>query len=231
MLDGEPQTDGSSWEVSNAESSNTYEGPFGSVTLTKDPVRFEFRDASGTLLTQTWNLSDEKGVVNSMTTPFSFVRSASNLHRHLAASFSLAPEEKLFGCGESFTRLNKRGQKLVLYTYDAYRSQTPNMYKPVPFFLSNRGYGMFVHTSAPLTLDLGGSYGEANVIYLGDDVLDLFFFFGSPKEVLSEYTALTGRAPLPSGPSACGWAARATPPRKRFATSRRSCASIGSLAM
>jgi alpha-D-xyloside xylohydrolase len=35
------------------------------------------------------------------------------------------------------------------------------------------------------------------VIYLGDDVLDLFFFFGSPKEVISEYTALTGRAPVP----------------------------------
>jgi hypothetical protein len=66
-----------------------------------------------------------------------------------------------------------------------------------PFFMSSRGYGMFVHTSAPLTLDLGGSYDEAAVIYLGDDVLDLFVFFGSPKEVLSEYTALTGRAPAP----------------------------------
>ena len=71
------------------------------------------------------------------------------------------------------------------------------MYKPVPFFMSSQGYGMFVHTSAPLTLDLGGSYGEATVIYLGDDELDLFFFFGSPKEILSEYTALTGRAPTP----------------------------------
>ena len=53
------------------------------------------------------------------------------------------------------------------------------MYKAVPFFLSSRGYGMFVHTSAPLTFDLGASYNEANVIYLGDDYLDLFFFFGS----------------------------------------------------
>jgi alpha-D-xyloside xylohydrolase len=71
------------------------------------------------------------------------------------------------------------------------------MYKPVPFFMSSRGYGMFVHTSAPLTFDLGASYNEANVIYLGDDYLDLFFFFGSPKEILSEYTALTGRSPMP----------------------------------
>ena len=35
------------------------------------------------------------------------------------------------------------------------------------------------------------------MIYLGDDQLDLFFFFGSPKEILSEYTALTGRATVP----------------------------------
>jgi len=192
-----PPTCDSSWEISEAESHTTYEGPFGSVSVDKDPVRFEFRDASGRLLTRTHNLADAKGVVNSMPTPFSFVRNASNLHRNFAASFTLSPDEKLFGGGESFTRLNKRGQKLVLYAYDAYSAQTPHMYKPVPFFVSSRGYGMFVHTSAPLTLDLGGSYDEANVIYLGDDVLDLFFFFGSPKEILSEYTALTGRAPVP----------------------------------
>ena len=136
-------------------------------------------------------------MVNTRPTPFSFVRDSSNLRRHIAASFTLSPDEKLFGGGESFTRLNKRGQRLVLWTYDAYSVQTPYMYKPVPFFMSSRGYGMFVHTSAPLTLDLGGSYDGANVIYLGDDVLDLFFFFGSPKEILSEYTALTGRATVP----------------------------------
>src|SRR5215204_4192907 len=192
-----PPTDDSSWQMSEAESHITYEGPYGSVSVHKDPVRFEFRDASGRLLTRTHNLADAKGVVNSMPTPFSFVRNASNLHRNFAASFTLSPDEKLFGGGESFTRLNKRGQKLVLYAYDAYSAQTPYMYKPVPFFVSSHGYGMFVHTSAPLTLDLGGSYDETNVIYLGDDVLDLFFFFGSPKEILSEYTALTGRAPVP----------------------------------
>ena len=196
MLGAELPT-GDSWEMSGDKSSTTYAGPHGSVKIDRDPVRFEFRVASGELLTRTWNLADARGVVNSMPTPFSFVRKSSNLHRHIAASFTLSPDEKLFGGGESFTRLNKRGQKMVLWTYDAYSAQTPNMYKPVPFFMSSRGYGMFVHTSAPLTLDLGGSYGEAAVIYLGDDVLDLFFFFGSPKEILSEYTALTGRAPTP----------------------------------
>src|SRR5215207_1792493 len=148
MLDGEPKAD-DSWEMSNAESATIYRSQFGSITVTHDPLRFEFHDASGRLLTSSRHLSDSMSVVNTRPTPFSFVRTASSLRRHLAASFSLAPDEKLFGCRESFTRLDKRGQKLILWTYDAYSAQTPDMYKPVPFFMSSRGYGMFVHTSAP----------------------------------------------------------------------------------
>src|SRR5918995_4077889 len=196
MLEDEPPTDGS-WRASDGGPSVAYRGPGGEVIVDKDPVRFEFRDAAGRLLTSTHNLADTTGVINARPTPLSFVRNTATFHRHIAASFGLSPGEKLFGCGESFTRLDKRGQKLVLWTYDAYSAQTPHMYKPVPFFMSSRGYGIFVHTSSPLTLDLGGSYAEANVIYLGDDTLDLFFFMGSPKEILSEYTALTGRAPTP----------------------------------
>jgi alpha-D-xyloside xylohydrolase len=196
MLVGEPPVD-DSWEARDEGAFVTYRGPSGSVIVGKDPMRFEFRDEAGKLLTSSHHLSDTSGVVNARPTPFSFVRNTATFHRHIAASFGLSPGEKLYGCGETFTRLDKRGQKLVLWTYDAYSSQTPNMYKPVPFFMSDRGYGMFVHTSAPLTFDLGNSHDGANVIYLGDDQLDLFFFFGSPKEILSEYTALTGRPAVP----------------------------------
>ncbi|HEY9141346.1 MAG TPA: alpha-xylosidase, partial [Bryobacteraceae bacterium] len=71
------------------------------------------------------------------------------------------------------------------------------MYKPIPFFMSSRGYGMFVHTSAPATFDFGASYGFSNQLLLGDDALDLFVFLGSPKEILDEYTDLTGKAAMP----------------------------------
>jgi alpha-D-xyloside xylohydrolase len=196
MLDGEPPTD-DSWEPADDGFSVVYKGSFGSVTAERDPFHLEFRDESGNLLTCTLHSSDAPGELNSLPIPLSFVRRSANLHRHLAVTFSLAPGEGLFGGGESFTRLDKRGQKMVLWTCDAYGAQTPYMYKPVPFFLSSRGYGVFVHTSAPTTLDLGHSYDGAATVFLGDDVLDLFFFFGSPKEVLSEYTALTGRSPTP----------------------------------
>ena len=47
MFDGEPPTDGSSWEPTDDGSSATYAGPFGSVTVERDPWHLEFRDTSG----------------------------------------------------------------------------------------------------------------------------------------------------------------------------------------
>jgi alpha-D-xyloside xylohydrolase len=71
------------------------------------------------------------------------------------------------------------------------------MYKPIPFFMSNRGYGMFVHTSAPATFDFGATYSFSNALLLGDDELDLFVFLGEPKDILNEYTNLTGKTAMP----------------------------------
>ena len=94
--------------------------------------------------------------------------------RSVAAVWRLSPDEKIFGCGESFTRLDKRGQKINLFMRDAMGAQTPVMYKPIPFFLSSEGYGVFLHTSAPITLDVGRSYDQSNAIYMEDDAIDMF---------------------------------------------------------
>jgi alpha-D-xyloside xylohydrolase len=129
--------------------------------------------------------------------PLSFVRAAEDLQRNFAASLALRPDEALFGCGESFTRLNKRGQRVPIWTYDAYSAQTARMYKPVPFFLSSQGWGALVHSAAPMTFDLGQGFDGAAVLYVADEVLDLLLFVGSPKQILSELTALTGRPQVP----------------------------------
>jgi alpha-D-xyloside xylohydrolase len=209
MLVGDPPQD-DSWRTRETDQEVTYASAAGAVRITRDPWHLELRDASGRLLTGTQNVWDSYCLINSDPTPFSFVRTADGLQRRLAATFTLAPDEKIYGCGESFTRLNKRGQKIPIWMIDAHSAQTPDMYKPIPFFLSSRGYGMFVHTSAPLTFDFGCSYDGANTIYLGDDELDLFVFFGSPKEILSEYTALTGRSPVPPLWSFGLWMSRIT---------------------
>jgi len=76
--------------------------------------------------------------------------------------------------------------------------------------LSSNGYGMFVHTSTPVTFDFGKYYDQHNVIYTADENLDLFIFLGNPKEILSEYTAITGRSPVPPLWSFGFWMSRIT---------------------
>ena len=208
MLIREPAKD-TSWKLAPIAGGYRYSSVAGSVTILENPWHIEFRDAQGRVLTKTFHTSDGAAQLDPIL-PFSFIRRASDYSRSVAAVFSLAPGEKLFGCGESFTRLDKRGQKVVLWANDANGVETGRMYKPIPFFMSNRGYGMFVHTSAPATFDFGASFGDTNALLLGDDELDLFVFLGAPKDILDEYTALTGKPSMPPLWSFGLWMSRIT---------------------
>ncbi len=207
MLAGPVPTD-KSWRVEQTADAVTWTSANGRVKLIKNPWHVEFYDASGRLLTRTQNAGDPATYFTPI--PFSFVRRATDLARMTAATFELQHGEKIFGCGESFTRLDKRGQRVNAWTRDAMGVQNELMYKPIPFFLSSQGYGMFVHTSAPVTFDFGKTYDSHNAIYTGDENLDLFVFLGEPKDILSEYTALTGRSPVPPLWSFGFWMSRIT---------------------
>ncbi len=185
-----------SWEYSKIDGGYRYASKFGSITIMENPFHLEIRDANGKLLTRTDHADDNKTSFTPIL-PFCFVRRAVDYSRSFDAAFTLSPGEKIFGCGESFASFDKRGQKIVLWATDANGIQNQGMYKPIPFFMSNRGYGMFLHTSTPITLDFGNSFSGVNSMMVGDDELDLFVFLGTPKEILDEYTKLTGKSPMP----------------------------------
>jgi alpha-D-xyloside xylohydrolase len=195
MLVGEPARD-ASWKYEKIAGGHRYTSAAGSLTIMESPWHVELRDAAGHVLTHTQHQKDFSNTLVPAL-PFSFIRRSSDFSRSMAAVFSLSPGEKLYGCGESFTRLDKRGQRVVLWSNDANGVENERMYKPVPFFLSSRGYGMFVHTTAPATFDMGATYQGSNALLLGDDEADIFVFLGPPKDVLDEYTKLTGKAPMP----------------------------------
>lgn len=210
MLTGGRPARSSRWQLTEIEGGYRYASKYGSITVRKDQWNIEFRNAEGKLLTKTLTGKGELRTIFSPILPFSFVRRASDYSRSFSAAFKLSPSEKIFGCGESFTRLNKREQKVVLYVDDAMSSQTDQMYKPVPFFMSSRGYGIFMHTSSPVTCDFGKSFNEICSLMIGDEELDLFFFFGEPKDILDEYTDLTGKASMPPLWSFGLWMSRIT---------------------
>ena len=210
MLAGPVPSDRASWRVQSeaGDSAVTYTSAYGKLRIVKSPWALELYDAAGKLLTRTQRLGEPASFTPYV--PFSFVRRARDLGRSTAATFELAHDERIYGMGESFTRLNKRGQRVVAFLRDAMGAQSRLQYKAVPYFLSSRGYGMFVHTSAPVTFDVGAEFDAHHTIYSGDELLDLFVFVGGPKEVLSEYTALTGRSPVPPLWSFGLWMSRIT---------------------
>lgn len=168
-----------------------------SVELVFSPFSLIIKDSMGKVLTQTLNYNDGMNLLNCNPLPFSYVRDGKDMKKYSAASFSIFPGEHFYGLGESFTQLDKTGQKIQLWTRDAHGVESQDMYKPIPFYMSSRGYGIFAHTSASVTCDLGHSYQEAQTIFIGDDNVDLFVMAGSPKEILTSYSTLTGHSEMP----------------------------------
>ena len=169
--------------------------PYGSIEIQPYPFRIVIKDAKGKILTQTRHIIDNDSTQVKLL-PFSFIKRGSDNSRSIAPVFSLAPGERIYGCGESFTSLNKVGQKVHLSVTDPQGPETDGQYKPVPFYFSNRGYGIFMHTSAPVTCDFGASYIGAQRLFMADEQMDFFVFFGSPKDILYEYTEITGKSPM-----------------------------------
>ncbi len=197
------------WKYSKVSEGHKYTSSKGSVLITEKPWHVYIYDAHGKLLTSTLHLDDVKSTYTPVT-PFSFVRRASDYSKSMGAVFSMSPEEKIFGCGESFTQFNKRGQKVILWTDDANGVQNETMYKPIPFYMSSRGYGVFMHHSTPITIDFGKYFNAANAMMIGDDEADLFIFIGEPKAVLDAYTDVTGKAAMPPLWSFGFWMSRIT---------------------
>ena len=183
------------WKVSETPEAVVYKSVYGSLEIRKHPWRLVVKDAKGKILTQTRHIIDNDSSQVKLL-PFSFVKRGSDNSRSINPVFTLAPSERIYGCGESFTKLNKVGQKVHLFVTDPQGPETDGQYKPVPFFFSNRGYGVFMHTSAPVTCDFGASYIGADRLFMGDETMDYFIFFGEPKDILNEYTEVTGKSPM-----------------------------------
>lgn len=209
MLVGEPATS-TAWKASTDKDGNIkYTGPKGSLTICRHPWKIEVRDAEGRIIQQT-RATDDNDTTQVKQLPFCFIKRGSDNSRSIAPMLSLAPGERIYGCGESFTSLNKVGQKVNIFVTDPQGPETDQMYKPVPFFMSSKGYGVFMHTSAPVTADFGASYIGTTKLFMADEVMDAFVMLGEPKDILDEYTNLTGKSPMPPLWSFGTWMSRIT---------------------
>ena len=185
----------SAWRLVSNNNIVAYKTEYGSIEIRKYPWRIVLKDKNGKIMTQTRHLIDNDSSQVKLL-PFSFIKRGSDNSRSINPVLTISPGERIYGCGESFGALNKVGQKVQIMVTDPQGPETDGQYKPVPFFFSNRGYGVFLHTSAPITADFGASYIGADRLFMADEQLDMFVFFGEPKDILNEYTNITGKSPM-----------------------------------
>lgn len=115
-------------------------------------------------------------------------------------ALDLDSSEPVYGLGEKWCALNKRGQLIRSFNHDALGVNAEISYKNNPFAWSPEGWGVFVHTPAPVTHAVGYApwSQRAYGILLEDQSLDIFIFANDgPADMLKQYTDLTGRAVVP----------------------------------
>lgn len=197
-------------QITKTESGLSIETSGACFVIDYHPFTIRLYNKNGDFLTKLLTQEDSMCLQNCNPLPCSCVSDSADMRRYTAISMQAHPGESFYGCGESFTKLDKHGQRLHLWTHDPHGVETSGMYKPIPFYTSSRGYGIFAHTGAPVTVDLAHDYHESQTLFIGEDKLDLFFFVGTPKEILTGYTYLTGRPKMPPVWSFGLWMSRIT---------------------
>ncbi len=110
---------------------------------------------------------------------------------------SLGVGECVYGLGERFTALVKNGQVIENWNKDGGTS-SDQAYKSVPFYLTNRGYGVLVNETGPVSFEVATEKLGRVQFSIGGQSLEYFVINGpDPKAILSRLTALTGRPALP----------------------------------
>lgn len=115
------------------------------------------------------------------------------LKKRATMSFHAEPDECFAGTGERFAKMDLSGKTLQLENQDAQGVNNPRAYKNIPFYLSSRSYGVFVHTSAFTKLSLADQSTRSTQIVVEQPLLDVFLMGGeTPERVLYNYRSLTG---------------------------------------
>jgi alpha-D-xyloside xylohydrolase len=116
----------------------------------------------------------------------------------ISISSASGSDEHFYGFGEKFNALDQSGKVVEILTFDNPGNKGDRSYKAAPWFVSTRGYGFHLDSTAKSTFDMRtaarGRYDIANQtstlrfnVVLGPKLTD----------VITRYTGLTGRPPLP----------------------------------
>ena len=116
---------------------------------------------------------------------------------YMVSELSLGVGECVYGLGERFTPFVKNGQVVDTWNEDGGTASEIG-YKCVPFYMTNNGYGILVDSTDNVSFEVASEKVEYVGFSVPGERIKYYLFHGlSPKKIMNEYTALTGRPALP----------------------------------
>ena len=113
-------------------------------------------------------------------------------------SLELETDEVVYGLGERFDSLTRNGRTVDFYNKDAVGTTSRRSYLNIPFYLSTKGYGLFLNSGARTDWQIGTTDLSALQFAVLDSQIDYFVIGGkTPKDIIKGYCTLTGFAKLP----------------------------------
>lgn len=116
---------------------------------------------------------------------------------YIREQLTLSVGENIYGFGEKFTTFVKNGQTVETWNSDG-GTCSEQSYKCIPFYISSRGYGIFVNSSDKVSYEVASDTVSKVSITVPCETMEYFVIGGENlHEVLSNYTTLTGKPALP----------------------------------
>jgi alpha-D-xyloside xylohydrolase len=126
----------------------------------------------------------------------------------IRTSFRIPSNYGIYGLGENFTTFNKNGKTLYTFPHDNYCLGAEEVYKGIPFFLSNAGLGIVFPEYIPMKFDFGETMEGLVMITAPARSLSFYIIFGTPEEIIEEFLKMFGVPELPPEWSFGMWVSR-----------------------
>jgi alpha-D-xyloside xylohydrolase len=177
-----------------------HESPTGTVTVGAEAAELTTGPLTARLTPGApWNLefvAQRRVIVHQREKSISLVTDAEG-RRFLNVQMSLGVGENVYGLGERFTAFVKNGQSVEIYNEDGGTSSEQS-YKNIPWYLTNGGYGVFINHAGRVSMEVASEAVERVQFTVEAESVEYLVVYGpTPKDILSRYTALTGRPALP----------------------------------
>ena len=188
-----------------------YRGPFAEVRQTDPQVQIEETDTqiiyrsgrTSAVIDKrpgSWGirfLDGERELTETSYRNMAYMQNSDTGRNYMVEQLALDVDESIYGLGERFTPFVKNGQVVDMWNEDG-GTASEIAYKNIPFYISNKGYGVLVDNEGDVSFEIASEKVERLQFSAEGERLDYYVINGSdPKQTVSRYTELTGKPALP----------------------------------